>query len=88
MYSLPTCSYCLIEKSNSRILCINIFCSFDLYTSVKEVLKRAHVPPRHGVYVERKEKIKKIQNELYKLKDEDGYDPHKFAPLGCSPDNV
>lgn len=42
--------------------------------SVEEVLKRAHVPPRQGVYVERKEMIKKIQAELYKLKDTDGYE--------------
>ena len=42
--------------------------------SVEEVLKRGHVPPRHGVYVERKAIIQKIQEELYKLKDQDGYE--------------
>ena len=46
--------------------------SYNNIISVKDVLKRAHVPPRHGVYVERKEMIKKIQKELKKLKDEDG----------------
>ena len=40
--------------------------------AVEEVLKRAHVPPRHGVYVERKEMIERIQTELYRLQDTDG----------------
>ena len=41
-------------------------------TLVEDVLKRAHVPPRQGVYIERKVMIQKIRNELYKLKDQDG----------------
>ena len=53
------------------------FCS-----SVDEVLKRAHVPPRHGVYIERKEMIEEIRKQLYKLKDEDGYDLHAHSNLG------
>ena len=47
---------------------------------MEEVLKRAHVPPRHGVYVERRAMIQKIQEELYKLKDQDGYELH-FSTL-------
>ena len=43
-----------------------------MYILVEDVLKRAHVPPRQGVYVERKVMIQKIRNELYKLKDQDG----------------
>ena len=39
---------------------------------VEEVLKRGHVPPRQGVYVERKEMIEKIRNALYHLKDKEG----------------
>jgi hypothetical protein len=44
--------------------------------SVEDVLKRAHVPPRQGVYVERKVMIQKIRNELYKLKEQDGCELH------------
>ena len=51
------------------------------YASVEEVLKRAHVPPRHGVYIEREEMIEKIREQLYKLKDEDGYDLHAHLNL-------
>ena len=40
---------------------------------MEKVLKRGHVPLRHRVYVERKAMIQKIQEELRKLKDEDGY---------------
>ena len=47
---------------------------------MEEVLKRAHVPPRHGVYVERRAMIQKIREELYKLKDQDGYELH-FSTL-------
>ena len=39
---------------------------------VEEVLKRGHIPPRQGVYVERTEMIKKIRSALYNLKDKEG----------------
>lgn len=50
-----------------------LHCTCAVYNTVEEVLKRAHVPPRHGVYVERKAMIQNIRKELYKLKDQDGY---------------
>ena len=54
----------------NKKLCLYEFCHTQI---VDEVLKEGHVPPRHGVYVERKEKIKEIRDALYKLKDKDGY---------------
>ncbi len=37
---------------------------------VEEVLKMGHVPPRQGVYVERKELIEKIRTALSNLRDQ------------------
>ena len=38
-----------------------------------EVLKRGHVPPRYGVYVERKDMTQRIRRELVKLRETDGW---------------
>ena len=57
-----------------------------MYILVEDVLKRAHVPPRQGVYVERKVMIQKIRNELYKLKDQDGCElNYIFCIQKCPP---
>lgn len=41
--------------------------------TVEEILKEGYVPPRHGVYIERREKIKEIREKIYKIQDKDGY---------------
>ena len=69
--NVPVCCVCL----TSKVMLYMHTCTCTCIT-VEEVLKRAHVPPRHGVYVERKAMILKIREELYKLKDQDGYELH------------
>ena len=49
--------------------CVDVF---DEYP-VEEVLKRGYVPPRQGVYVDRKRLLEEIREALRHLKDKEGY---------------
>ena len=54
--------------------CSRLTCSpSSIPIPVAEVLRRGHVPPRQGVYVERKEMTEKIRAELRRLRDSDGW---------------